>query len=63
MRDELTEALSDPKAVVVVEWSGIVEEVLPARRLAVTIKTMGETSRELEFQYINKLKYLLPVNT
>ncbi len=61
MRDELAEALSDPMAVVVVEWGDIVEDVLPQKRLRVHIKSTGtvENQRKMEFKYPQQLTYLL----
>jgi tRNA threonylcarbamoyladenosine biosynthesis protein TsaE len=63
MRDELVELLSDPQAVVAVEWADIVEDVLPAERLTVSIKTIGENDRQFDITYSESLKYLLPHNT
>jgi len=56
---ELAEIVDDPKAVVAVEWSDIVQYVLPEKRLTVRLKTTGENSRELEFSYPDELAYLL----
>lgn len=60
MRDELAEVIVDPQAVVVVEWGDIVEDVLPADRLTVTIRASGETSREFTVTYTKRLSYLIP---
>lgn len=57
--DELAEVVGDPKTVVVVEWGEIVHDVLPAERLTVHIRTTGETSRTLDFEYPDKLSYLV----
>ena len=62
MKDELAEILADPQAVVAIEWSDIVENVLPDNRLTVRIKTISEASRELTFEYPNSLQYLIPAN-
>ncbi|HSX36746.1 MAG TPA: tRNA (adenosine(37)-N6)-threonylcarbamoyltransferase complex ATPase subunit type 1 TsaE [Patescibacteria group bacterium] len=59
MRDELAEVLTDPRAVTVVEWADIVEDVLPKDKLTVRIKTTGENDRELSFEYPEQLKYLV----
>lgn len=58
--DELGEVAGEPSAVVVVEWGEIVQGVLPAERLTITIKATGETGRELVFTYPEKLSYLVP---
>lgn len=63
MRDELTEALANPVAVVVVEWADIVENILPAKRLKIAIKATGEESRELTLTYPESLAYLTSKNT
>jgi tRNA threonylcarbamoyladenosine biosynthesis protein TsaE len=63
MRNELSELLDDPEAVVAVEWADIVEDVLPGRRLTVTIRATGESGRQFVFNYPKELSYLLPVNT
>jgi len=63
MRDELAEILDDPKAVVVVEWGGIVEDVLPASRLSISIKAKSETGRLFKFSYPTSLSYLIEDNT
>jgi tRNA threonylcarbamoyladenosine biosynthesis protein TsaE len=63
MRNELAEVLEDPKAVVVIEWAGIVKKVLPAKHLTVRIKATGETSRQFNFSCPDSLKYLRPGNT
>lgn len=38
MRDELAESIADPKTVIVIEWSDIVADVLPAERLTIELK-------------------------
>ncbi len=63
MRDELAEILADPKAVVVVEWASIVEDVLPSKRLTITLKATGDDHRELTFAYPEAMNYLIPENT
>lgn len=60
MSAELAEVLSDPKAVIAVEWSDIVQHVLPEKRLRITFTLTGETSRQLEFSYPPELAYLIP---
>lgn len=60
MRDELAEAVGGQDAVVAVEWGDIVEDVLPAERLTVSIRITGEGSRQLDFKYPDSLAYLMP---
>lgn len=60
MRDELAECVADPKAIVVVEWGKIVEDVLPAERLTINLRPTGDDSRELIFTYPKSLSYLIP---
>lgn len=57
--DELAEVAGDPKVVVVVEWADVVQHVLPARRLTVSIKQTAEGSRQLNFECHPNLEYLL----
>lgn len=59
MADEIAEAVSDPQAVVVVEWGDIVDNVLPADRLTVRLEATGENDRRLSFAYPEKLAYLV----
>ena len=56
--DELAEAARDPMSGVVVEWGDIVSDVLPAERLTISIKAVGEQERELTLTYPPGLAYL-----
>jgi tRNA threonylcarbamoyladenosine biosynthesis protein TsaE len=60
MTAELAEILDDPKAVVAVEWSDIVQHVLPEKRVTVRLVSVGDTGRRLEFAYPPELAYLIP---
>lgn len=60
MTAELAEIIDDPKAVVAVEWSDIVQHVLPEKRVTVRIVSTGDTARRLEFNYPPELAYLIP---
>jgi tRNA threonylcarbamoyladenosine biosynthesis protein TsaE len=60
MTAELAELIADPKAVVAVEWSDIVQHVLPENRITITITFTGDTSRRIEVTYPPKLAYLIP---
>ncbi|HEY0965174.1 MAG TPA: tRNA (adenosine(37)-N6)-threonylcarbamoyltransferase complex ATPase subunit type 1 TsaE [Candidatus Saccharimonadales bacterium] len=46
MSDELAEAMSDRNAVVVIEWGGIIADVLPEDRTTITIVPNSEDTRE-----------------
>jgi len=48
MRQEISEALTDPQGVVVVEWPDIIEDVLPAERLNIKLVPTSENGRKLE---------------
>lgn len=47
LANELQEVIGDPNTVTVIEWAGVVENVLPGDRLSVYISATTETSREL----------------
>jgi tRNA threonylcarbamoyladenosine biosynthesis protein TsaE len=57
---ELLEVISDPKAIVVIEWGEIVKNVLPINRLTIKFQSTGEAIRQLIFNYPSKLSYLVP---
>lgn len=54
MIDELHDVMQDPQRIIAVEWSGAVQDILPADRIAVHIKRLDENSRQLRFDYIDK---------
>lgn len=58
MSDELAEILTDPKAVVAVEWANIVEDILPADHLRVQITATGEDGRSFKITLPTDLEYL-----
>lgn len=45
--EALAEALGDPSAVVAVEWSAVVKNLLPRHRLQINFQTIGQ-SRQIE---------------
>ena len=49
MKNELAESIAEPLGVTIIEWSGIVEGVLPAERLKINILSTDEDSRQFEF--------------
>jgi tRNA threonylcarbamoyladenosine biosynthesis protein TsaE len=56
---ELMELMTDKKAIVVLEWSEIVRNILPKNRLSITFKTTGKNSRSLTFKASSQHKYLV----
>jgi len=49
MANELSEVLGDLKTVIVIEWGGVVDGVLPKDRLTVNITSPSETARQVSF--------------
>ena len=60
MADELAEIMSDPQATAVIEWGDIVQNVLPAERLSLTITAVDESTRQIVVACPDTLAYLLP---
>jgi len=48
MADELHETLHDPKTVTIIEWAGIVDGVLPADHVKISISAPTESERRVE---------------
>jgi tRNA threonylcarbamoyladenosine biosynthesis protein TsaE len=63
MQRELAEILTEPAAIIVVEWPAIIDNILPAKRVTVQIATKSETTRQLIFSYPSELAYLIPQDT
>lgn len=57
--DELAEVVGDPKIVVVVEWAEVVQHVLPAQRVTITLKQTPEGSRHITFHASPGLTYVM----
>jgi tRNA threonylcarbamoyladenosine biosynthesis protein TsaE len=53
LADQLAESISDPKAVVVVEWADIVEDVLPKDRISIKLEptVADELERMITIEY------------
>lgn len=58
---EMSEALADPKAIVVVEWGDVVQGTLPAERIDVRFDrtSEGEDRRKIAINYHVKFDYLV----
>jgi tRNA threonylcarbamoyladenosine biosynthesis protein TsaE len=59
IRRELAEVVDDPKAVIIVEWPEVIEEVLPTIKLSLTIENIGDTSRRFLISCSDQLNYLV----
>ena len=57
--DELAEVVDDPQDIVVIEWSDIVQHVLPEIRLTLTISQTPTGERDLVFTAPEALFYLI----
>lgn len=59
MKMELSEAMHDPGTVTVIEWSDIVNDVLPADALHITIAAQPDDSRLVTFEGSGKAQRLI----
>jgi tRNA threonylcarbamoyladenosine biosynthesis protein TsaE len=55
---ELEEFIDDPHSVVVIEWGDVVEDVIPADRITISLDRTGENSRDITVRFSEKYKYL-----
>ena len=56
--DELAESLSQPNAIVAVEWGEIVHDVLPPQRITIRLTSLGDTDRKIAVSTPAGLEYL-----
>jgi tRNA threonylcarbamoyladenosine biosynthesis protein TsaE len=56
---ELSEVLSDPEVVTVIEWANVVKKVLPKDKVQITIINHGGDQRCFNFVYPASRAYLL----
>jgi tRNA threonylcarbamoyladenosine biosynthesis protein TsaE len=56
---ELAEVITDPRAVVIVEWGAIVSQVLQKPHLVITLKPIDENQRNITFAYPKAYDYLM----
>lgn len=61
MREELRELINDPGVAVVVEWSDIIKDVLPAERLTIGFQRTAdsEDTRRITLEFPESLQYLI----
>lgn len=57
MKEQLTESISDPKVLTIVEWSNIVGDVLPNERITIELKPTANDpdERVIEISYPEEL--------
>jgi len=58
MSQELADVLSDPQAVVIVEWADVVDDVLPDERTIIHITAIGDESRQFDVTLPEAYTYL-----
>lgn len=56
---ELQDLLKDNGVVIVVEWGGVVEHVLPDRRVTINLVRTADDSRKLNITFDDSLDYLV----
>lgn len=55
---ELAEKLGDPQTVTVIEWGESVRDVLPKRRLRISLENEGDNRRAITLAYPPQLAYV-----
>jgi tRNA threonylcarbamoyladenosine biosynthesis protein TsaE len=58
LANELAEILTDPKAIVALEWATIVEDVLSAPHLVINLQQTDEQQRDITLTYPREYDYL-----
>lgn len=56
---EVHDLMDDPQVVMVVEWGGVIEHVLPDARMTINLTRTGEESRSVVLTYPDSLDYLV----
>lgn len=59
MEHELEDLLFSDDVVLVLEWSGIVQNILPVERIVIDIKPVSDNERSLNIAYPDSFAYLL----
>jgi tRNA threonylcarbamoyladenosine biosynthesis protein TsaE len=59
LKEMLAEAMLDPQTVVVIEWAGIIEDILPKDHIKITISVTAETKRQLALDLPSRFSYLV----
>lgn len=58
MKDQLADSLNDNKAVVIIEWGEIIEDVIGREVIAVSISAIADNVRNFTFTIPNEYSYL-----
>lgn len=56
---ELAEVMHDPKVVIIIEWADIVQNILPNKKITISITTKGETDRIITITATKQQQYIL----
>lgn len=56
LSEDLHESIADPLVITVIEWAGIVNEVLPQERIRIEFTTTSDTDRELVLTISHELE-------
>jgi tRNA threonylcarbamoyladenosine biosynthesis protein TsaE len=59
MAHEISELLADPSIVLVLEWAGVANNVLPEDRTTIHLQATDETMRIVTIEYTEPLAYLV----
>ena len=59
MAYEIADLLNDKQNVLILEWAGVAEDILPKNRLIIKFITTSDTDRTIEFKYSKSLEYLI----
>lgn len=59
IRRELAEAIKTSNNVIVIEWPGVIKNILPNNRLRITINPTLKEGRQITIYYPKSLEYLL----
>lgn len=63
-KDMLAEEVIDPETTVIVEWAGVVDDILPEDRVEIAISTTAENERQFKIDSPERFSYLFDgVNT
>jgi len=50
MKHEISESISDPNFIVVIEWGDVIKDILPKDKLTISLTSTDENTREVDLQ-------------